>query len=108
MMVFVPRSREILRRVSPETMASPTKRAEMFCEPLLAAFLCGCLLSFAAWQCVMAPLRGGSALALIVFNLLKWRLRFFIHASMLSNLLPVKSSPKLFAQFVQLLSKMVL
>ena len=88
MMVSVPRSGEILRRVSPETMVSPTKRVETFCEPLLAAFLCGNQLLFVACQRMMAPFCGGSAEALIDFNLLKWRLRFFIHALTLLNLLP--------------------
>ena len=88
MMAFVPRFREILRRVSPETMASPMKRVEAFREPLLVVFLCGDLRSFVAQRRVMALFCGSLAEALIDFNLLKWCLRFFIHALTLLNLLP--------------------
>ena len=86
MMVLVPRSREIPRRVSPKTMVSPTKSAEAFCVSLLLFIWHGnSLLSFDG---AIVPSCGSSAFALIDFNLLKWRLRFFIHASTLLNLLP--------------------
>ena len=77
MMVFVPSSGEIPRRVSPKTMASPTKRAEAFCKPLLAAFWHGNLLFLFGGTTV--PFCGGSAFALIDFNPLKcdFRDRFF-------------------------------
>ena len=69
-------------------MVGPMKRVETFCELLLVAFLHGNLLFFAAQWRMMALFCGSSAFALIDFNLLKWRLRFFIHALTLSNLLP--------------------
>ena len=71
MTVLVLRSREIWRRVSPETMVSPTKRVETFCELLLAAFLHGnSLFLVAQWH--MIPLfSGSSAFALVDFTLLK-------------------------------------
>ena len=87
MTVFVPRSEEIPRRVSPDAMVIPTRMVEVFCTLLLAALWFGNSLSLLSSKVV--PFGGGSAFALIDFNLLKWRLRFFIHAStLLKNLLP--------------------
>ena len=89
MMVSVPRSGEILRRVSPETMVGPTRRVETFRE-LLFGVSAGNFHS--PWQSgsTSVSLRGSSvfAFALIDFNLLKQCLHFFIHASTLLNLLP--------------------
>ena len=105
MTVFVLRSGEIPRRVSPGTMASPTKRVEMFCEPFLVAFSCGDSLWFVAQRRMMALFCGSSAFALIDFNLLIVDVAFaFLHPCVDV----VESSSKLFAQFAQLLSKMVL
>ena len=87
MIVSVPRSGEILRRVSPATLVSPTKRVETFCELLVAAFLHGNSLLFAVQWHMMAPSSGSSAFVLIDFNLLEWRLRFFIDVLTLLNLL---------------------